>query len=39
MGIKELLEQEFGTEVDITTRDGLHPILRAEIEESAERVF
>ncbi len=39
VGIKQLLEQELGVEVDITTRDGLHPMLRADIEESAVRVF
>ena len=39
IGIKELLEQELGMEVDITTRDGIHPMLRADIEESAVRVF
>jgi len=25
--------------VDVTTRDSLHPMLRAEIEQSAVRVF
>jgi predicted nucleotidyltransferase len=38
-GIKLLLESELGIEVDITTRDGLHPMLRAEIERSAMRIF
>ena len=33
------LEAELGIEVDITTRDGLHPMLRGEIEQSAIRVF
>ena len=39
VGIKQFLERELGVEVDITTRDGLHPMLRAEIEQSALRVF
>jgi len=39
VGIKQFLEHELGIEVDITTRDGLHPMLRAGIEQSAVRVF
>jgi predicted nucleotidyltransferase len=39
VGIKQFLEDELGVEVDITTRDGLHPMLRADIEQSALRVF
>jgi len=39
VGIKLLLESELGIEVDITTRDGLHPMLQAEIERSAMRIF
>jgi predicted nucleotidyltransferase len=39
VGIKEFLEQELGVDVDVTTRDGLHPMLRADIEQSAVRVF
>ncbi len=39
VGIKQFLESELGVEVDITTRDGLHPMLRADIEQSAQRVF
>ncbi|MBI1868738.1 MAG: nucleotidyltransferase family protein [Methylocystis sp.] len=39
VGIKHFLEDELGVEVDVTTRDSLHPQLRAEIEQSAERVF
>ena len=38
-GIKNLLEDELGIAVDITTRDSLHPALRADIERQAERVF
>jgi predicted nucleotidyltransferase len=39
VGIKQFLEQELGVEVDVTTRDSLHPALRADIEQSAVRVF
>ena len=39
IGIKLLLETELSMPVDITTRDGLHPVLKSEIEESATRVF
>jgi predicted nucleotidyltransferase len=39
VGIKQFLQGELGVEVDITTRDGLHPMLRADIERSALRVF
>jgi predicted nucleotidyltransferase len=39
VGIKQFLEQELGVDVDVTTRDGLHPMLRADIERSAVRVF
>lgn len=39
IGIKHLLEGELGTVVDVTTRDGLHPMLRTRIEASAVRVF
>ncbi len=38
-GIKVLLEERLGVEVDVTTRDSLHPILRKRIEQSAVRVF
>jgi len=39
VGIKLLLEDELGVEVDVTTRDSLHPMLRKNIEQSAVRVF
>jgi predicted nucleotidyltransferase len=39
VGIKQLLEEELAIEVDVTTRSSLHPMLRAEIEQSAIRVF
>lgn len=34
-----LLEEILGTEVDLTTRTSLHPMLREEIEKSAIRVL
>jgi uncharacterized protein len=37
--LKNFLEDELGLRVDLTTRDSLHPALRAEIESSAKRIF
>jgi predicted nucleotidyltransferase len=39
VGIKLFLEDALGVEVDVTTRDSLHPMLRKDIEQSAVRVF
>jgi predicted nucleotidyltransferase len=39
VGIKLLLEKELAIPVDLTTRDGLHPMLRRDIEQVATRVF
>jgi predicted nucleotidyltransferase len=39
VGIKQHLEEELAMAVDITTRNSLHPMLRADIEQSAIRVF
>ena len=39
VGIKQFLEEELAIEVDVTTRNSLHPMLRADIEQSAIRVF
>ena len=39
VGIKQYLEHELGIDVDVTTRDGLHPMLRTDIEQSAVRIF
>lgn len=39
VGIKQFLEGKMSTEIDITTRDSLQPMLKAEIEQSAVRVF
>jgi predicted nucleotidyltransferase len=38
-GIKQLLEHRLGIPVDVTTRDSLDPLLRGEIEATAERIF
>jgi predicted nucleotidyltransferase len=39
VGIKQLLEGRLGVQVDVTTRDSLDPLLKDQIEASAERVF
>jgi len=39
VGIKQHLEEELAMEVDVTTRSSLHPMLRADIERSAIRIF
>jgi predicted nucleotidyltransferase len=39
VGIKLFLEKELALRVDLTTRDGLHPMLKADIEKTAIRVF
>src|ERR1043165_461175 len=39
VGIKLFLEKELALPVDLTTRDGLHPMLKADIEKPAIRVF
>jgi len=39
MDIYFLLRDRLGTNVDYGTRDGLHPVLRPEIEREAIRVF
>jgi predicted nucleotidyltransferase len=39
VGIKQYLEDELKLPVDVTTRDGLHPMLKAEIEQTALQVF
>jgi predicted nucleotidyltransferase len=38
-GIKNLIEEELGIEVDVTTRNSLHPLLKRRIEQSAIQVF
>jgi uncharacterized protein len=39
VGIKLYLERKLDLPVDVTTRDGLHPMLRADIEQAAVRVL
>ena len=39
VGIKQYLEDQLRMPVDVTTRDGLHPMLKSEIERTAVRVF
>ena len=39
VGIKQYLEDQLQMPIDLTTRDGLHPMLRSEIEQTAVRVF
>src|ERR1700756_4390567 len=36
---KRLLQRGLGIKVDLTTRNGLHPLLRKKIEAEAARVF
>jgi predicted nucleotidyltransferase len=36
---KRLLEEGLGVEVDLTTRKGLHPLIRKQVEAEAMRVF
>ena len=37
--VKAILESRLAAQVDLTTRDGLHPRLRDQIEREAIRVF
>ena len=39
VGIKQFLEEQMSSEIDVTTRDSLHPMLKDDIERSAVRVF
>jgi hypothetical protein len=39
VGIKQYLEDELKIPVDVTTRDGLHPMLKTDIERTAVQVF
>jgi uncharacterized protein len=36
---KRMLQEGLGVEVDLTTRSGLHPLIRKKIEAEATRVF
>jgi hypothetical protein len=39
VAVKEQIDQILGAQADLTTRGGLHPILRDDILRDAERVF
>ena len=39
VGIKQLLEERMSADIDTTTRDSLHPMLKDDIERSAIRIF
>jgi predicted nucleotidyltransferase len=39
IGVKHFLEDELGREIDVTTRGGLHPLLKDEIEREAVRIL
>ncbi|MCF3640065.1 nucleotidyltransferase family protein [Rhizobium sp. TRM95111] len=39
VGIKQFLEEALATDVDVTTRSSLNPLLRGDIERTALRVF
>ncbi len=39
VGIKLFLEDELSTEIDVTTRDSLHPKLKDRIEAASVKVF
>jgi uncharacterized protein len=36
---KRLLQEGLGVDVDLTTRKGLHPLIRKRVEAEAKRVF
>ena len=39
MAAKRLLEESLRVEVDLTTRKGLHPLIRKQLEAEATRVL
>lgn len=39
VALKRLLQEGLGIDVDLTTRSGLHPLIRKKIEAEAIRVF
>lgn len=39
VAVKRLLEKSLRVEVDLTTRKGLHPLIRKRVEAEATRVF
>lgn len=36
---RDLLRDELGVEIDLTTRNGLHPLIRKRVEAEATRIF
>lgn len=39
VAVKRMLQEGLGVEVDLTTRNGLHPLIRKKVEAEATRVF
>ena len=39
VGIQQFLQETLASEIDVTTRDSLHPMLRDEIQRDTIRVF
>ncbi len=39
MDVQAIATRALGQRADVTTRDGLHPLLRGDIEQSAEGIF
>lgn len=39
VGIQQFLAETLAAEIDVTTRDGLHPMLRDEIQREAIQIF
>jgi uncharacterized protein len=39
MDLQDLLQTEFGRDVDVLTRSSIHPLLKSDIEASAVRVL
>ena len=39
VGIKQLLEERMSADIDTTTRDSLHPMLKDDIERPGSRIF
>jgi predicted nucleotidyltransferase len=36
---RDMLRDQLGVEIDLTTRNGLHPLIREKIEAEATRIF
>ncbi len=39
IGMQQFLQERIHADIDLTTRDSLHPVLKEEIERTAIRVF